>query len=176
MASDDQRQISADAVCSVDHLAIEGSEGVLSVTLYGQITRTQIGNCSTDRAWSASLVTQGNEDARRGRLTGRSRHAPDEVNSVRIEEMFRELQAGGGVVVATDKHDLEVGTGRQHLFDKLIEPLLGKNGWVDGVIDVPSDDDRVGLQFDRLADQPVEECIMLDAAIESMELLAEMPV
>src|SRR6266850_1430935 len=176
MAGDNQRQIPADAVRGVDHLAIEGFEGALTVALYRQITWAQIGDRSTDRACSASLVTHGNEDARRGRLTGSPRHAPDEVDSVRVEEMLRELQAGGRVMVAADEHDLEMGTNRQRSFDKSIEPLLSGNGRVDCVIHVTGDDERVGLQFDQLTGQPVEECVMLDAAVESMELLAEMPV
>src|SRR5687767_4122225 len=100
MASDDQRQIAADAVRGVDHLAIEGFEGALSVALYRQITWAYIGDRSTDRAWSASLVTHSNEDARCYRLADRPRHAADEVDSVRIEEMFRELQTSGRVMVA----------------------------------------------------------------------------
>ena len=176
MASDDQRQIPTDAARGIDHLAIEGFEGALSVALYRQITWALIGDRSTDRAWSASLVTHGNEDSRRWRLADRPRHAADEVDSVRIEEMFRELQTGGRVMVAADKHDLEMGTDCQGVFDKLIEPLLSENGRVDCVIHVTGDDERVGLQFDQLTGQPVEECVMLDAAVESMELLAEMPV
>ena len=98
------------------------------------------------------------------------------MDAVRIEEMFRELQAGGRVVVAADEHDLEMGTDRQRSFDKLIEALLSENGRVDCVVNVTSDDERIGVQFDQLTGQPVEECVMLNAAIESMELLAEMPV
>jgi hypothetical protein len=176
MAGDNQWQIAAPSVRRVDHLAIKGLEGILSVTRRRQIAWTQIWDCSTDRAWRAGLITQCNQYTRCDRRPSIPGHATDEMDSVRVEEMSRELQSGRRVMVAADEHELEMGAARQSPFDKLIQPLLRWNGRIDGVVHVTGDDEHVGVQFYQLAGQPVEECIMLDTAIESMKLLTKMPV
>src|SRR2546430_8095379 len=79
-------------------------------------------------------------------------------------------------MVAADEHNLEQWAFCQNPADELIEPLLRWNGRINRVVHVASDDQHVSAQVGQLTGQPVEERVMLDTTIESMKLLAKMPV
>lgn len=79
-------------------------------------------------------------------------------------------------MVAADEHNLEQWAFCQSPADELIEPLLRWNGRINRVVHVASDDQRISAQVGQLTGQPVEERVMLDTTIESIKLLAKMPV
>ena len=93
-----------------------------------------------------------------------------------MEEMFWQLQSGGGVMIAANEHHLQPWAFRQSFAHELVEALLRGNRRIHRVVDVARDDERIRILREQLVGKPIEEGVMFDAAIESVQFLSEMPV
>jgi len=138
---------------------------------------TQEGNGEGERLYLTGRTAQRNQHA--GGVhgaVGATRDRPNHMDVESGEEIGGGFQSGGGIVIAGGDDHLQGGTRAADPGEELVELTLRPRGRTDAVEDVAGNDERVGVSFDELAEQPVEEMGVLGIAIEAVEQLAQMPV
>jgi hypothetical protein len=79
-------------------------------------------------------------------------------------------------MVASDDDDLEMRTFPEYPAQESVEALLSRYRWVDRIVNIARDDQRICAPFDQLAGQPVEKRGMLDPTVKPVEFVAKMPI
>ena len=163
-------------------LAHAGHQGVAPVEdagldAAGQVRRAEEGHGGTPGGHGPGGVVQGEHHALEVCLTAlRAREGAQDLHAKGLEHGVRGLEAGGGVVVATDDHHVQGGQAPPQLGEEAVPGAHGPGGRVGRLEDVSRDEQGVhgaGLQE---VQQPGEEGVVLAVAGEVVQGVAEVPV
>ena len=141
------------------------------------VAGTQEGNSQAPCLHCAVFVVQRHEQAVEVDLAiGAPGHVANDHGAMRFEQRPWRFQPARRVVIAGNDDDIELRTASARLLQETVELALRRGRWVAVVKDIAGNQQRIDILLHKRVEQPVEEALVLVAALESMQGLAQVPV